>query len=77
MSLVYTLYAFRCCDDGHEFDVLSAVLLDEVKSCDSRSASSKHRIGNNNQSFLDWIRKFEVVTVWLVSLLLPISSNLS
>ena len=59
--------ALGCCDDAHELDVRSAVLLDGIDRINSASARSEHRIYNNDESLIDGIRELAIIIMRLMS----------
>ena len=77
MCLVESLYTFRSSDDAHKFDVFSAVLLDEINSCNCGTASREHRICDNDGSLLDRVRKLAEILMGLVSLLVTVETDMT
>ena len=63
MGLSETLQAFRSRNDAHEFNMLSAMLLDEVNGCHSRAAGGQHGICYYNGTLLDGIRQLTEIFV--------------
>ena len=77
MCLVESLYTFRGSDDAHKFDMLSAVLLDEINSCNCGTAGSEHRVCDNDGSLLDRIRKLAEILMRLMGLLVAVETDMT
>ena len=69
VCFVQALQSFRRCDNGHKFDLLSAMLLDEIHGSHGRAAGGQHRVGDNDGSLVDRSWELAVVFVWFVGLL--------
>ena len=66
-----TFESFRSRDDAHEFDLFSAMLLDEIYGSNCRTTGCEHRVKSYDQSLVDGIREFAVIFMWLVGYMSP------
>ena len=72
---VQPLQAFRRGDDGHEFDLFAAVLLDEVDGSHGGSAGGQHGVGDDDGPLIDGIRQLAVVLVGLMGHLVTVEAD--
>ena len=77
MSLRELVDALGCCDDAHELDMGSAVILDGIDRINGAAACGKHRINYNDESLIDGIRKLAVVVMRLMSNGIPVETDMS
>ena len=77
MGLAETLQPFGSCDDGHEFDLLSAVFLDEIDGGHGRTAGGQHGIGDHDGSQFNGIRQLAVVLVGFVGDFVPVEADVT
>ena len=57
--------------------MLSAVLLDEINSCNCGTAGSEHRVCDNDGSLLDRIRKLAEILMRLMGLLVAVETDMT
>ena len=77
MGLSETLQAFRSRNDAHEFNMLSAMLLDEIYGSNCRTTGCEHRVKSYDQSLVDGIREFAVIFMWLVGYMITVKSDVA
>ncbi len=71
-----TFESFRSRDDAHEFDLFSAMLLDEIYGSNCRT-TGLHRVKSYDQSLVDRIREFAVIFMWLVGYMITVKSDVA
>lgn len=67
MNLMKSLQSLRSRNHKHTLNALAAMFLNEIHSCNSRTAGSQHRVNHNDQTLIDRIRKLAVILMRLMS----------
>ena len=66
MCLVKPFKTFWSSDDAHEFDILAAMLFDEIYGSYSGTAGCQHWVSDNNETLVDGAWQFAVIFMRLV-----------
>ena len=77
MRLMQLLYTFRCCNDTHELNLLPTMFLNLCDRIHGGATGGKHRIGYDNDSLINRIRKLAVILMWNARLLIPVHTDVS
>ena len=77
VCFVQAFQSFRGRDDGHELDVLSAVLLNEINCGYCGAAGGQHRVGDNDSTQFDRGWQLAVVFVRLMGCLVAVESDVT
>ena len=72
VSLLQPFYPFGSSDDGHKFNVASAVLLDKIHGSYGRASSGKHGVCDYNGPQFNGGRQLAVVFVGLMGFFIPV-----
>ena len=72
-----SLQSLRSRNHKHTLNALAAMFLNEIHSCNSRTAGSQHRVNHNDQTLIDRIRKLAVILMRLMSNRITVKANMT